>query len=156
MSTRHIALAMGAALLALSAPAHAENLTVKCHIGVAKRAPMTGDALVANVPGAMRPIPLDAVQFIDKKMAKSVIVEGLFQRRTETGAAEVIARLVNCTKKPLQLRARTSFLDQQQAPAEPTSAWKMLFLPPLSLATYAERSIRRESVDSFLIEVGPN
>ncbi len=156
MSMRTVAWGLTLAACGLATPALAENQVLKCHIGVARRAPSTGDALVANVPGAMRPIPLDAVQFIDKTLAKTVLVQDIFQRRTETGGVEVIARLVNCGKAPVQLRARTSFMDAQQVPLEATSAWKTLFLPPLSLKVYAERSIRRDDIDSFLIEVGPN
>lgn len=147
-----------AALLVASwaSAAHAENQVLKCHTGVARSAPISGNALTGNVAGSMTPVALDSVQFTDKKLAKSMIVEGLYTRRTETNAVEIIARLVNCTKKPLQVRARTSFLDAQQFPTENVALWKTVFLPPRGFANYNERSIGTDNVANFLIEVSPN
>lgn len=153
------ALALGAAAVLLSgvmpeAPVAArENRPLKCRIGAARRAQApVGPALVANVPRAMTPVSLDAVQMNDR-VWKKVIVEGLFARRTPTDTLEVMARLVNCTKEPLAVSVRSSFLDAGQAPTEPTSVWRIVHIAPLSMATYQERSIGMTNVAHYLIEL---
>jgi hypothetical protein len=89
----------------------------------------------------------------DKEVRKRVVVEGLVARRTEVNTLEVIARFVNCTKQPLVVQARTSFIDGQQVPTEPASVWKTIFLPPRATGTYSEFSIGRDKVASYLIEL---
>lgn len=148
-------LVAGLAALSTSVAAEArENRMLKCSITRARAAPGPGGpALVANVPGAMTPIDLNAVQMTDKEVRKSVVVEGLFARRTEVNTLEVIARFVNCTKQPLAVQARTSFIDNQQVPTEPTSVWKTFYLPARATGTYSERSIGGANVASYLIEL---
>lgn len=153
---RILILAMGAIAAVAGTPAYAENQVVKCKVGVARRAPIAGDTLTANVAGSMKPVALDSVQFTDKKLSKSMLVEGIYTRRTETNTVEVMARLVNCTKKPLQVKARTSFLDAQQFPTESTSQWRTVFLPPLGFGVFSEKSIGKNDVANFLIEMSPN
>ena len=137
-----------------NAPVEArENRPLKCRIGAARRAQApSGPALVANVPRAMTPVSLDAVQMNDRVWTK-VIVEGLFARRTATDTLEVTARLVNCTKEPLAVEVRSSFLDAAQAPAEPTSVWRIVHIAPLAMATYQERSVATNNVAHYLIEL---
>jgi len=140
----------------LAANAAAENNVVKCKTWQARRAaPVAGPALVANVPKSMTPIDLNAVQFTDKPLTRQVLVEGLFARRTETDTVEVTARFVNCTDKPLQVQARSSFMDVSQAPTEPVSAWTQVFIPPKGTGTYRERSMSRDEVQYYLIELAP-
>jgi hypothetical protein len=140
----------------LAANAAAENNVVKCKTWQARRAaPVAGPALVANVPKSMTPIDLNAVQFTDKPLTRQVLVEGLFARRTETDTVEVTARFVNCTDKPLQVQARSSFMDLAQAPTEPVSAWTQVFIPPKGTGTYRERSMSRDEVQYYLIELAP-
>lgn len=146
-----------AALCVLIAPSSAgqarENRVIKCSVGKARAAQSTGGAaLVANVPRAMTPIDLNAVQMTDKGVIRSVLVEGLFARRTETDTIEVTARLVNCSKKPLQIDVRSSFMGADQFPSEPTSAWQRVFLPPFATGVYREQSMSR-NVASYLIEL---
>jgi len=145
------------ALLAASDAAYAENRVLKCHVGSARHAPLPdGPALTANVAKSMTPIPLDAAQFTDKKLAKSMVVEGLFSRITDSGSSEVTARFVNCTKNTLAIRVRTSFMDAQQFPTEPSSAWRTVFIPALGTGLYSEKSIAPKGVANFLIELAPN
>lgn len=149
---------LAALLLPLSiAPAMgSENQILKCKTWQARRAPpVAGPALVANVPRSMTPIDLNAVQFTDKPLTRQVLVEGLFARRTDTDTVEVTARLVNCTDKALQVQARSSFMDVTQAPTEPTSTWTQVFIPPRGTGTYRERSMGREDVKYYLIELAP-
>lgn len=136
------------------APAQArENRPLKCRISAARRAPaVAGPALVANIPAAMTPISLDAVQMNDR-VWKKVVVEGLFARRTPANTLEVLARLVNCTKDALVVQARSSFLDGGQYPTEPSSVWRTIHIPPLSTATYQERSIGTATVANYLVEL---
>ncbi|MBW8910516.1 MAG: hypothetical protein JF564_01140 [Sphingomonas sp.] len=148
-------LATMAAGAMLASPSQArENRPVKCDIGDAKAAPSAGGpALVANVPSAMTPIDLNAVQMTDKKLAKKVIVEAMFARRTETNSVEVITRFVNCTKNVVELDARSSFMDTDQAPTEDSTYWKKVILQPKATGVYRGLSIGRDEVKYYLVEV---
>lgn len=131
-----------------------ENRVVKCKTGAARSAPpYAGAALVANVPRAMTPIDLNAVQFTDKALTRQMLVEGLFARRTETDTVEVSARFVNCTGRALTIRARSSFMDDVQYPVEPASAWQRVIIQPYATGVYRERSMKRDEVKYYLIEI---
>ncbi len=131
-----------------------ENRPLKCKTSAARKAPNgTGPALVANVPRAMTPIDLNAVQMTDKALTRNVLVEGLWAERTEVDTLQVTARFVNCTKKPLIIQARSNFMDSAQVPTEQASAWKTIFLPPLATAVYQERSIAMAEVAAYLVEL---
>jgi hypothetical protein len=142
-------------MLCVSGPAETrENRPLKCKTGKARGAKSVGGpALVANVPKSMTPIDLNAVQMTEKKLGKQMVVEGLFAQRTETDALQVTARLVNCTKSPLAVQARSSFMDANQIPTEPTSMWRTVFIPPLATGVYQERSIATDKVAAYLIEL---
>lgn len=144
---------LAGALLAL--PAHArENRVVKCKPGAARAAPAgSGPALIANVSQAMSPIELNAVQMTDKALVRAMVVEGLWAQRTDTDTLMVTARFVNCTDKPLVIKARSSFMDRNQVPTEAASMWRTVFLPPRATATYQERSIATGNVATYLIEL---
>lgn len=145
-----------AVALAVSAPALAvENKPLKCKTYLARWAGSPGGpALVANVPRSMTPIDLNAVLFTDKKLGKSMIVEGLFAERTPVDNLRVMARLVNCTKKPMVVQARSNFMTEQQLPTEKASMWKTVYLSPLSTAVYEETSVGPK-VGAYLIELRP-
>jgi|GEM_PF-574764 len=131
-----------------------ENRVVKCKTGKARKAGYyDGAALVANVARSMTPIDLNAVQFTDKALTKKMVVEGLFARRTETDTVEVSARFVNCTKRQITIRARSSFMDDVQYPVEPTSAWQRVTIQPYATGVYRERSMKRDEVKYYLIEI---
>lgn len=131
-----------------------ENQVVKCKVNKARKAPgYAGAALVANVPKSMTPIDLNAVQFTDKALTRLMLVEGLFARRTETDTVEVSARFVNCTNKPLTIRARSNFMDEVQYPVEPTSSWQRVIIQPYATGVYRERSMKRAEVKYYLIEI---
>jgi hypothetical protein len=151
-----LALALMVALVA-AAPAVAENRVLKCKTSAARGAPPSGGpALVANVPRSMTPIELSAVQFTDKKLGKTVIVEELAALRNQTNGLTVIARFVNCTKKPMVIQARSNFLDGNQLPTENASSWRTIFLSPLSTGVYQENSIATAKVAAFYVELRPN
>lgn len=151
--------ALGATVVALGVvPAAArENRVLKCYAGRAHWAPsFGGPALVANIPRSLTPIDLNAVQMTDRKLEKSVIVEGLFARRTEVNTLQVTARFVNCTKTPIVIQARSSFMDEAQAPTEKSSIWKTIYISPLATQTYQETSIATTNVANYLIELRSN
>lgn len=151
-----LVLALMAAVLA-GTPAVAENRVVKCNTRAARAAPSNGGpALVANVPRSMTPIDLGAVQFTDKKLGKSVIVEELAVLRNPVNGLTVVARFVNCTKKPMVIQARSNFLDANQLPTEAASSWRTIFLSPLATGVYQENSIKTTQVAAFYVELRPN
>lgn len=155
MTTLRIAsILLLAAGFASGSAAAAENQVVKCKTAKARKsAPYAGPALVANVPRSMTPIDLNAVQFTDKALARQVLVEGLFARRTETDTVEVTARFINCTSQPVEVQARSSFMDQTQVPTEPTSVWSRVFIPAYGTGVYRERSMGRDEVQYYLVEL---
>lgn len=148
-----VAIAIAAACAA--SPAYAdENRVLKCKIGKARsQGRYHGPALVANVPKAMTPIDLEAVQMTDKAVTKAVIVEAMMARRTETDTLQVMTRLVNCTKDDIQVEARSNFMDADQMPTEAASIWKRIFIPALSTGVYTESSIGRDKVASYFVEL---
>ncbi len=152
---RHYLLTAMAAGTLLAVPVQArENRPVKCDIGDAKAAPSEGGpALVANVASSMTPIDLNAVQMTDKKLARRVVVEAMFARRTETNSLEVITRFVNCTKKVVELDARSSFMDADQVPTEDSTFWKKVILQPKATGVYRGLSIGRDQVKYYLVEI---
>lgn len=150
-----LAVAVMASATFLSVPVMAtENKVVSCSTWRARAAgQQPGAALVANVPKSMTPIAVDAVLFADKKLQRKVIVEGLYARRTPTDTLEVMARFVNCTSKPLQIEARSSFMDNNMMPTEKNSVWKPVFLQGKATAVYSEFSIGRSEISHYLIEI---
>lgn len=115
-----------------------------------------GPALVGlNYGPAMTPIPLNAVLYTQESVTREVAVQGLYSTRTAGGTVEVSARFVNCTDRPTVIRARTSFMAKNTAPLEAASAWQPVALPPRATALYVERSLSREGVEHFLLEVAP-
>lgn len=125
---------------------------LKCDFSKANR-PRPADAAIASVQrGAFSPIPLESVQIIDKKLSRKIVAQGVEARRTETDTVEVVARVVNCGKEPLDLQLRTTFLTAGQSPTEPTSSWQRIFVAAKSTGVYTEKSISRD-VAHYLIEV---
>lgn len=132
-------------------------VVVECSAMDIKRDHPPGTALVGGKYGAAEntPIPLDAAQFTDNRLAKNIAVQGLYAERTPTDTVQVSARLVNCTDKTLAISARISFLKESQAPAESPSAWQNLILSPRATALYQENSVSRQAAH-YLIEIRPN
>jgi hypothetical protein len=151
--------ALGAAVIAgavaltgaATADVKSKNM-VKCDFRPLKKLGLPGPALVEQVPGTMTPMPLNSVRITDKNIAKKILPQAVFSRRTQTGTVEVMARLVNCTDYPQEVLVRTSFMDINQMPAEPTSAWQRVFLQPRSQNVYSEKSMMLD-IGYFLIEV---
>jgi hypothetical protein len=112
-----------------------------------------GPALVGHEYGPQTtPIPLNSVQFSNISAAQSLAVQNLYAARTAADTTSVTARLISCSDTSFAVRVRTSFMDANQAPTEPTSAWQTVFLQPHLIATYAENSTSRD-VANYLIEI---
>lgn len=115
-----------------------------------------GPALVGVEYGRQfTPIPLNSVQFSDWSAVRSLAVQRLFASRTPTSTVQVTARFVSCLDQPTALLVRTSFLDESQAPSEPTSAWKTVLLEPRLTSVYSETSTSTD-VANYLIEIMPS
>jgi hypothetical protein len=129
------------------------DAVVECSVPRSRPAPK-GPALVGHEYGMkMSPIPLDAVQFTEQRIANTVAVQALYASRTPTETVQVTARFVNCTEQPIAVRARTSFLRASQAPSEPISAWQTVYLSPKATGIYTESSIGRGEVMNYLVEL---
>lgn len=152
MKTRLTIAAIAAALLAGCAT-DVPDAVVECSVPKARPAPK-GPALVGHEYGMkMSPIPLDAVQFTEQRIANAVAVQALYAARSPAQTVQVTARFVNCTDEPLAVRARTSFLKSTQAPSEPMSAWQTVYLSPKATGIYTESSIGRSEVTNYLVEL---
>lgn len=112
-----------------------------------------GPALVGQQYGMqMSPLPLNSVQFDSHATASRLSVQKIFASRTATDTVEVTARLVNCSDYPVVLRVRTNFLRANETPAEPTSAWRDVYLSPRAITSYTEFSVARD-VNSYIVEI---
>jgi len=113
----------------------------------------SGPTLVGLQYGTQHaPIPLNSVQFDEQSTSARLAVQGLYASRTATDTVRLDARFLNCVNAAQTVKVRTSFLRENQSPAEPTSAWRVVYLPAMSISHYNEFSTSRE-VKSFLIEV---
>jgi len=151
---------------ALAVPAHAQDRdTLACDFRVltaAQRSAQTEmlahrtPALLGDLTEAMSPIPLDAAYVSDPNITHKVMVQTVLARRTPAKSVEVAARIVNCTDYAQQVLAHVSFMDTNQFPTEPTSAWRLIHLEPHSIGTYQEVSIGGANVASYVIELVGN
>lgn len=152
---------LGSALLAGAAALSscASDLTslgpqqvLRCDLARARQSPgpASGPMLTPLVRGSFTPIPLETVQFLDKAATDTVTVQSLAARRTESDAIQVMARFANCSRRPVQIEARTSFLGD--GPPEPTSAWRRVYLEPSATGVYDEVSLSSR-VNHYLVEV---
>lgn len=144
--------------LVCAAPAAADLKPVatqgvlKCDFSKARRGKPSGEMLTPLVRGAFSPVPLETVQLVDKKLQRKLMVQSVAAQKTQTDTVEVVARLVNCTSKPMQVQARINFMNDQMSPTEPVSGWRRLFLEPKAMGVYAEKSLARDP-RHYLIEV---
>lgn len=112
-----------------------------------------GPVMVAQTPGSITDIPLNAVNVTDSRISNKVLVQSTNAKRLEGGQVQVLARMVNCTDYALQVEGRTHFLDETQAPVERPTAWSRVYLPPHTIGTYQTTSTRRGQVDTYYIEL---
>ena len=98
-------------------------------------------------------VPLNSVSMLDASIVNKVYVRDAIGRRTATGTVQIQSQVANCTDFPLQIEARAQFYDANNAPSEPVSAWKRVYLSPRSNGTYIEASLGTGAVQSYVIEV---
>jgi len=161
-TARNASKTLSAVLLSVSVAACGTmERTVQCamppSLGDGKPAPrvVKGPALVGEEYGLLlAPIPLDSVVFLDTSTANQVLVQAMRASRTPTDTVQLHARLFNCSRAPLEVQARVNFLLENQAPAEPVSAWRAVIIQPGSMATYTELSLGGSEVAHYLVEIG--
>ncbi|MEO5373316.1 MAG: hypothetical protein H7840_03435 [Alphaproteobacteria bacterium] len=108
------------------------------------------------IPGESSPViemPLNSVSITDFTITNKVYVRSINARRTATGTVELWSQIINCTDYPLRAELRTQFYDKSQAPAEPVSAWKRIFLDPRSSSTYRESSLGSDTARYYMVEM---
>lgn len=113
-------------------------------------------ALPAAAPGDPSPLiemPLNSVNTTDFNVMNKLFIRQVRAQRTATGTVAVAATVVNCTDYPLNIEARTQFLDNAQAASEPVSAWKRVHLQPRTYNTYGENSIGTSQVQHYMVEL---
>ena len=103
-----------------------------------------------NFPGTQ--IRWNNVSLLDRSIENKIFVETSNSRRTATGTLEVWSILRNRTDYPMQLEARVSFYDADQAPVEGSTAWNRIYLAPNATAHYREYSTRND-IGFYHIEV---
>ncbi len=146
-----VAVAITCAALLAGCASQGPPLVAQCHPSKTNARP--GPALVGQQYGMQHSeLPLNSVQFDSHATAGLVAVQGLYAQRTVTDTVEVSARFVSCLDAPGAIRVRTSFLKENQAPAEPTSAWRTVHLQPRATSQYQEMSTSR-GVANYLIEI---
>jgi hypothetical protein len=144
--------ALYGSLVACAVPGH-PPLVVQC--SGPEKGNRGGPALVGQEYGMQAtPIPLNSVQFSNWTTVKNFSVQRLYASRTASNTVQVTVRFVSCADNPLAIKVRTSFLDANQAPTEPMSAWQTVFLQPRLTTVYEEKSTSR-SVANYLIEIAP-
>ena len=126
---------------------------------------------VQQSPGGIAQIRMNSVAILDDSLQKwyvyensqtgvkehgkigKIAVESTGTRRTPTNTLEAWALFRNRTDFDLQLQCRVQFFDTTQAPLEGPTAWKRLYLPSNSVATYKESSINVHNIGYYYIEV---
>ena len=104
-----------------------------------------------NLPGAQ--IRWNNVSLLDPSIKNKILVEATNTRRTPTGTLEAWATFRNRTNFPLQLEARSSFYDANQAPIEGPTAWQRIYLPPNATAHYSNVFSTKIDIGFYTIEV---
>ncbi len=110
-------------------------------------------AAVPVAPSPVTEMPLNSVNITDVAITNKIMIQSANARRNPAGTVEVWTRLVNCTDYPLQIEARTHFLDEGRAPIEKASAWNRVFLPPRTYGVYNESSTDVQKVRYYYVEV---
>lgn len=98
-------------------------------------------------------MPLNSISVTDADAANKVYARHATAKRTLTGTVEVRSEIANCTDFPLQIEARTQFLDADHMPSEPVSAWRRVYLAPRSNGSYREISTSSTDAQFYLIEI---
>jgi hypothetical protein len=104
-------------------------------------------------PGKSLGIEFNTVALLDDGLDMKVKAQTTNAKRSPTGTVEVWAVLKNLTNEQIMVEGRVWFFDQDEQPVEGPTAWKRLFIPPKSMATYKELSTKVTEVGYYYIEV---
>lgn len=104
-------------------------------------------------PGETLGVEFNTVSFIDEGLDQKVKAQVTNAKRTASDTVEVWAVLKNLTGKQVVIEGRASFFDKDEAPVEGPTAWKRVFIPGNSMATYREFSTKVHEVGYYYIEV---
>ena len=138
------------AVLSLTGCAETRKMVVECEFP-SENAPQ-GPALVAQEYGRMSPIPLNAIQYVDRSLTEQLVIQSLRTSRTPTNTVKVSARIVNCGDSPLVVGVRTHFFDKDQASTEKETTWHNVVIQPHALGQYSESSLS-PNVANYLLEM---
>lgn len=126
---------------------------------------------VENSPGGIAQVRMNSVAILDDSLQRwyvyensvtgvkehgkigKIAVESTNTRRTPTNTIEAWALFRNRTDYDLQIQCRVQFFDYMKAPLEDPSAWKRIYLPANSVASYKESSIGVHDIGYYYIEV---
>jgi uncharacterized protein YcfL len=99
---------------------------------------------------------LNRVELNEKKNSKHQTIKVSLQkagaRRSPTNSLEIWSVLKNHTDHDLQLEGRAMFFDSDEVPMNDQTAWKRMYIPANSFATYREFSISPQA-SYFIIEL---
>lgn len=104
-------------------------------------------------PGKTLGVKFNTVALLDNGLDLKVKAQTTNAKRTPTGTVEAWAVLKNLTGEQVMVEGRVWFFDQEEQPVEGPTAWKRLFIPPNSMATYRENSTKVMEVGYYYIEV---
>ena len=113
-------------------------------------------AAPAPTPGGvsqLKEMPLNSLSIIDSGVIDKVLVRSISARRTPAGTTEVWSQILNCTASPLQIELRTQFYDNSQAPSEPVSGWRRVYLDPRTGNSYREFSSGNKTAHFYMVEL---
>lgn len=99
---------------------------------------------------------LNRVELNEKKNTRHQTIKVSLQkagaRRSPTSSLEIWSVLKNHTDYDLQVEGRALFFDADEVPMDDQSAWKRMYIPANSFATYREFSISPQA-SYFIIEL---
>jgi uncharacterized protein YcfL len=104
-------------------------------------------------PGKSLGVKFNTVALIDDGLDMKVKAQTTNAKRSPTGTVEAWAVLKNLTNEQIMVEGRVWFFDQDEQPVEGPTAWKRLFIPPNSMATYRELSTKVMEIGYYYIEV---
>lgn len=121
-----------------------------------------------NIEQRREELTLNRVIFVDHELNRVVLKEGFFNetkhqtlkvslqkagaRRSPTDSLEVWSVLKNHTDYNLQVEGRATFFDADEVPLGDQTAWKRMYIPANSFATYREFSMS-PMASYFIIEL---
>lgn len=99
---------------------------------------------------------LNRVELNTRKKTKHHTIKVSLQkvggRRSPTGTLEIWSVMKNHTDHDLQVEGRAMFFDRDEIPLDDQTAWKRMYIPANSFATYREYSLSPEA-SFYIIEI---